>query len=197
MKFSCNHPVTLAALLFLSASLVRKTDAAISITHFSLTPGSLSFDIFGTMPTALPDDLIGVFFFINPSPSANPGFALGEWIGATSAAFIGSHALRTDPPPISTGGPSFGDYFYVALAGALAPNEAINGTVKASWASVAFDPSQVSTLNVFWGADQNGSILGGTLLSQVSVPEPTWGLLIVLGAAGLASRRKRSSGVIA
>ena len=193
MNLPRRSPRVLAALFLLNASVTGKTHGAISITRFILTPTSVSFDISGTMPATRPDGFFDSIFFVNPSPSANPGFALGDFLDAASYSFTGVQQLRASPLPIATGGTFFGDYFYVALRNALSPNEAISGTVSASWSSLAFEVSRVSALNVFWGADSSGSPWTGTVLGQVSIPEPTCGLLIVVGTVGVASRRKRWS----
>ena len=156
---------------------------AVDIANFSLAENSLSFYISGTLPAPLLNGL----YFVNPDVWANPGFALGSDIRASSYSFIGT-SFNSMPPlwnsgSIGTGNPFFGDYLFVAFQN----SKEISGTITATWSSPAFNPSQVTSLNVYWS--DNGSldpnrITSGTYLTSVAVaPEPATTALVVLGAA--------------
>jgi hypothetical protein len=175
---------------------------AISITNFSLTGTSVTFHISGTFPgTTVPPRPQGLFF-ANPNIMASPGFALGDPIRSSSYSFTGSQALSSSVYfPVSTGNPDYGDYFYVAFENDFSIGEAISGTLNANWSSTAFDPSQVTSLDVFWGAGSSppiGISNGSILLTTVAVPEidpAGMGSVLALigGGLGLLERlRKRA-----
>lgn len=178
--------------LFLAASV---SQAAISITNFNLTTTSFSFDIAGTLPETPPATSPSILYFVNPDVAADPGYALSSGIVAISYEFSGSQPLLE----IRNGNSAYGDFSGVYFLNDFAAGESISGTVSATWSITAFDPSQVTSLDVYWGyndalpadpATQPSAITGGTYLTTVStVPEPSAVLLIGAGALVLGCRR--------
>ena len=192
--------VVMAALATLATGKPASCEP-ISITNFSLTGTSVSFHISGTFPGTTVPPFPQALFFANPNIMASPGFALGNFIHSSSSSFTGSQALSSYAP-VSTGrteSPDFGDYFYVAFENDFSTGEAISGTLNANWSSTAFDPSQVTSLDVFWGASSSppiGISNGSILLTTVAVPEidPTgMGSVLALigGGLGLLERRRK------
>jgi hypothetical protein len=185
----------IALSLFVFASVSQEAKAII-IADLSLTEASLSFYISGTLPAPLLNSL----YFVNPDVGANPGFALGSSIMASSHSFNGT-SLNATPPlwnsnSIGTGNSFFGDSFFVAFQN----SEGLAGTVTATWSSTAFNPSQVTSLDVYWGnsgsLDPN-AITSGTYLTSVAViPEPSTSALLFAGAVAtfiVFRRRKNKS----
>jgi hypothetical protein len=177
-----------------------EANAAISIPGLVLTERSFSIDLSVTLPDSVPPTRQFALFFVNPSVAANPGFALGFFLSASSKSFTGTQTLGG----IGTGNPSNGDYFYVIFSNGLSSGESVFGRLTATWSSAAFDPSQVDYLDVYWGNNdllpanpttQPSAITGGTYLTTVStVPEPSVLGLLVSGCAlalGLARKRSR------
>jgi len=187
--------ISLAVLLAAASA----SEADIAITNFNLTTTSLSFDIAGTLPDTPPPTSPSILYFINPDVAADPGYALSSGIVAISFSFSGSQPLLE----IRNGNSAYGDFSGVYFQNDFAPGESIVGTVTATWSITAFDPTQVTSLDVYWGyddslpaspADQPSAITGGTYLTSVStVPEPSSALLIVAGALILARRTARKS----
>ena len=183
----------IAAAVLLSALAAAPANAEISITNFSLTSNSVSFSISGNLPSTAPDQSLKTLFFLNSNLSASPGFALGSFNGSSSKSFSGSQPLSS----VMTGNSSNGDYFFTSFTNNLTANEAISGTLTANWTGgPAFDPSQVTNLNVYWGtvATNGGTIFSGPLLTTVNVaavPEPSSLVLMMLASGVMLIRRKR------
>jgi hypothetical protein len=176
-----------AALLAIGVAC-RQAHADIIINNFSLTQNSLSFDISGTLPDPLPLSP-SAFYFVNPDIHANPGFVLASNFASTYS-FTGTQNLR-DPDGVSGGNGGFGDFFYVAFTANMNVGETVSGTLTANWMTDTFDPSQVTTLDVYWG--YNGGLANdGTYLTSVAIPEPSSHLLVaVIGMTVLPLRRNR------
>ena len=192
--------VVMAALATLATGKPASCEA-ISITNFSLTGTSVSFYISGTFPSTAVPPFPQSLVFANPTIMASPGFALGNFMASSSSSFTGSQALRSYGP-VSTGrteSPDFGDYFYVAFENDFSIGEAISGTLNANWSSTAFDPSQVTSLEVFWGAGTTppiGISNGSIFLTTVAVPEIAPAgmgrvLALIGGGLGLLERRRK------
>jgi hypothetical protein len=186
-------------------------EAALVINNLVLTARTVSFDISGTFPSLVPayPAYRPSLLFVNPDPAASPGFSLG-FFDDSVASFTGSQALGAYAHAVAPGNPAAGDFFYVNFADAFTAGESIFGTLTASWASDVFDPSAVTSLNVFWGLDillqqdpttQPSQITGGTFLASATlegpqaIPEPgTWAaaalLVVAAGAVRLARRAK-------
>jgi len=194
--------VVMVALAALATGTPARCEG-ISITNFSLTSNSVSFSISGNFPSPAPDQNPGLLVFVNFNKTASPGFALGNFLGSSSKSFSGSQSLST----VKTGNSSNGDYFFTSFINAFTANEAISGALTANWTlpdAPAFDPSQVTNLNVFWGtrssAPFNGAWDSGILLTTVAttsaaVPEIDPAgmgsiLALVTGALGLIERRR-------
>ncbi|MES2705470.1 MAG: hypothetical protein V4726_02595 [Verrucomicrobiota bacterium] len=171
--------------------------AALTFSNLKLTSVSFSVDILGTMPATPPVDSKGVFYFVNPVSNASPGFARGNFAESDSRSFIGAQSFRTSFG-MRTGGLNFGDYLVAAFEG-LSPGEVIEGTLSGRWASAAFDVSQVSSLNVFWGSNESlgysGATTGGVLVGDhIPVnanPAPEASSPLMLGLTGLLTLRRR------
>jgi hypothetical protein len=188
---------TIAALVI--ACVVHLPEVrAINISHFFLTETSVSFDISGTLPAPFLNNLN----FVNPTVSANPGFALGSFFKASSYSFVGTSYLAEYPlwnaEAIQTGNASWGDYFFVSFRN----SQDLLGTITANWSSVAFNPSQVTSLDVYWsdsGSLDPSSITKGTYLTSVQiVPEPSTTTTLLLAGAMMVAlhllRTRRKSG---
>jgi hypothetical protein len=182
-------PLALAFSLLAAA----QSQAAVVITNLQLTTTSISFDISGTMPTAVATNNLGTLFIVNPNLSASPGFALNVvgFSNATSSSFSGTQAMRSVAPPAYLGAPHFGDYAGFSLAADLAANETIIGTFTATWATPQMNPAAVTSLDFYWGTDPFGAPNSGTLLGNVAVPEPSGSALLLCSLAALAGRRRR------
>ncbi len=171
--------------------------AAISITNFSITENSVSFDISGTLPPVgdfiiYPTPVRNKIYFVNHDLYADPGLVIGNW-AATNSAYTGAIPMLNG----IAGDPSNRDHFYFVFD-ALDHDDDLSGTVTATWSSTVFDPSIFSRLDVLWG-DYYGAINidspispGGTILTSIVVPEPSSLLLLGLGAATLISHRHRT-----
>jgi hypothetical protein len=184
-------PLALAFSLLAAA----QSQAAVVITNLQLTTTSISFDISGTMPTAVPADSPGFIFITNPSLSASPGFALNaNFTPATSGSFSGTQTLMESREAF-LGESSFGDYMAIGFDSELTANEAIMGTFTAAWATPQINPAAVTSLNFYWGASasntppNNGTLLGNFAVG--AVPEPTGAALLLTGLAIAAGRRRR------
>lgn len=191
---SRTRSLQIASAIFLCLVVMhsKSAKAELSIENFSLTTNSVSFDISGTFPGTSPGYLVNSLLFINPDTNQSPGFALGDFWGANFASFTGVQILRSTSGPIATGGDSFGDYFFVAFDTDLSPGESIAGTVSASWASTAFDPSAVDAIDVYWGVSNSTSgLAGGIFIDTLTVPEPSAGLMIGIATICLAAVRKK------
>jgi len=178
--------------------------AQIIISNFLMTSNNLSFDISGTLPNTPPPtvDFSDALYFVNSDPASLPGFARwrGTFVVADFSQFSGLPQIGTSQA-VGTGNTDFGDYFYVAFENDLTTGQSIFGTLNATWNSAAFVPERVSTLNVFWGYNENlpvdpstqpSGITGGTFLTSVVVPEPsTYALLVMTGAGALWLARRR------
>ena len=177
------------------ASCPDNAQGQLSVSNFEMTSTSVLFDLSGTLPLSGPVTASEGFFFVNPNESESPGFALGDFLPSTSNEFTGPQPLRgeSDFSPIATGGIDFGDYFFVVFQNPLVPGEAISGRVTANWNSQAFDPTAVSSLNVYWGAADDLSLTTGVLVDTVTVgvPEPAAATLIGAFLVGTATVRRR------
>ena len=196
MKFS------FSALFAFSLSLcmaVFQSDAhaQLSVSNFEITPTSVLFDLAGTLPATAPADAAQVFFFVNPDEPASPRFTLDDFLDSASNGFTGTQELRGFSNPIATGGSEFGDYFFVAFQTPLTAGEAVNGRVTANWDSPAFDPTVISALEVYWGAqDSLATVTTGVLVDTVavSIPEPATATAIgSLLVGSIMIRRRRLS----
>jgi hypothetical protein len=212
-----SSPMKLKCLPFVIAFTVslalRPThcEAAIVINNFVLTARTVSFDISGTFPSLVPAYPVyrRSLFFVNPDPAASPGFSLGFFDGSV-ANFTGTQALGSYAGAVAPGNPAGGDFFGASFVDEFSAGESIFGTLTATWASDVFDPSAVTSLNVFWGLDillpqdptiQPSQITGGTYLTSVTlaappaIPEPgTWAaaaLLVVAATAVRLARRRQ------
>lgn len=176
-----------------------KANAAVVVNNFSLGEKSITFDISGSLPNDLPRDVRDTIFFVNRNTAADPGFALGNFLGTRDIFFTGTQRL-SGRFPVSTGNPDAGDYFYVSFS-RLSRGEFIDGTLTATWGNTAFDPTGVEVIDVYWGvnlalprspATHPSVVTGGTLLTSVTIPEPTSTLFTMFGAILLMcfSRRK-------
>lgn len=176
----------LLALACSAAFLCGKSHAAVTISDVVMTPTSVSFSISGTLPalTGFNDNLLYVTNASNLA--ASPGFALGEFITSTSSSFSGTQSLNS----MFTGSTALGDYFLVQFAADLVGNAEINGAFTASFSTEAFDPSQVSSLNFYWGRNDTPADSGTYLGTAAVVPEPT-GFALLAAGAGLAGLRRR------
>ena len=185
------YSITLAVVAGLVSSVIYpyKASGDIIISNFMLTENSVSFDISGTLPNDLPVTERAGIIFVNPDIQETPGFALGSGIGASDSEFTGSHSLATSINPVSTGFFEFGDYFSVAFDDDFTIGEEISGSLTASWDVDAFDPTQVQSIDVYWGYGGIGTADTGTYLTSVAVPEPsTTGAIALSGLAFLARR---------
>lgn len=164
--------------------------AAVVVNNLVITGTTISFGISGTLPAGAPAQYRETLYVVNPDPSADPGFALGNFKNASSSSFTGSQPLATSTRML-TGGAGFGDYLIINFKNELAAGESISGTFTGTWSSTTFDPSQVSSLNLFWGSDDLSSINTGALLGAVAVPEVSSVSLLIAGAAVVLPIRRR------
>lgn len=169
-------------------------------TNLTLSSTTFSVEVSGTLPAAYPNNALATLYFVNPDPTASPGFAVSDFAGAETRSFLGSgqDALCL------TGGSAWGDYAMASFSQPLAPGEALSGTLSGTWAGGAvLDVSGVSALNVFWGSDESqgvtaAAITGGVPVgSQVPVnvvPEAKAEMLAALGCTAfwLPRRRQRA-----
>lgn len=181
-------PLALAFSLLAAA----QSQAAVVITNLQLSTTSISFDISGTMPTAVPSLQRDGIFVTNPNIFASPGFALNSsFTVAPSWSFSGSQTLSN----VVLGAPSFGDYAVLNWSSPLAANETIMGTVTATWATPLLNPAAVTSVAIYWGSENDvaapntGTLLGNAAV--VAVPEPTGAALLVCSLAAVAGRRRR------
>lgn len=184
------------------ANFQSNAQAQLSVSNFEMTSTSVLFDLSGKMPATAPSIASEGLIFVNPDDSESPGFALGDFLGSVSNGFTGTQQLRSELElelelfsPISTGGIEFGDYFFVVFQNPLTAGEAINGRVTANWDSLAFDPTAVSALDVYWGAEDNFTLTSGVLFDTVvvGVPEPATATAIGAVLVGIAAIRRRRS----
>lgn len=183
---------------FLNAAVTA--GAALVFTHLTLTPTSFSVEISGTLPAAYPKNSLATLYFVNPEASASPGYALQDFAMADAQSILGSGQNSR----FGTGGSLWGDYAIVNFSRLLAAGETLSGTLSGTWNSAVFDVSKVSSLNVFWGSDEDqghtaAAITGGIPLGiQVPVnpaPEPGIPMLAGLGSAGVCLLwRRRADG---
>ena len=169
------------AFLFFGCMLVANVcHAQINVTDFLISETTVSFDISGTLPSPAPANLEFALIFSNPDPFALPGFVLEDFVSAFNVSFTGTQFL--DPVfPASTGGESFGDYFFFLFADDRFVGEEIKGSFDATWDAPVFDPSAVNSLEMYWGAaTDQGPVNSGTLLTAVPVPEPDGALLLLM-----------------
>lgn len=188
----------LASLLFLWTAIFQSdAQAQLTVSNFQLTPTSVVFDLSGTTPTTAPAFAAEALAFVNPDESASPGFALGDFLPSVTNGFSGTQQLFNDlsasPGSIFTGGPQFGDYFVVLFENPLTIGEAVDGRVIATWDSPAFDPAAISTLELYWGAEDQLLLTSGVLVDTVvvGVPEPATTTTIWTLLAGIATIRRR------
>ena len=84
--------------------------------------------------------------------------------------------------------------FYVALVNG--DNIFISDTVSVTAPNISYETAQFNLKNASQAAvtelEKTGSFAGGGWYTASSVPEPTSGLLLLLGMAGLALRRKHA-----
>ena len=175
-----------ALALAAAAVLCTEARAAVTISDVTLTPTSVTFTINGTLPTltGFNENLLYVTNTIDLS--ASPGFALGEFITSSSSSFSGTQTLNS----MFTGSEALGDYFLVQFASDLVGSAAINGTFTANFSTTAFDPSQVSTLNFYWGRTDTAADSGTFLGTAAVVPEPS-SVILLLGGVAIAGLRRR------
>lgn len=184
MKLVVTNWLGMAAFSVVTLVYAKSAQAAITVSNLTLSPTSVSFDISGTFPTPTVGSQ-GALFFANPTFNASPGFALGDFDYVISMSFSGSQSLFG----IYTGNANVGDYFVVEFLDDLTDGESISGTLTASWGITAFDPSQVTSLEVRWGTD--GFALGSVIATASVVPEPTSFVLLEVAALGLILARRR------
>jgi hypothetical protein len=188
--------VGLAALACLLTAANVSTAGLMNISHFHLTSNSMSFDINGTFEDPFPQFSPQMLLFVNPNANSDPGFALGHFYNSASSSFTGSQALKSENP-IHTGNAFWADYFSVEFNRSFQVGDQINGTVSAAWSGTAFDPSAVTSLNVFWGhtisSSEGGTLIGTVVVTGVPEIDPSSfgsALALVLGSLGLFERRR-------
>lgn len=181
----------LCALLTALGLFSYEVMATITITNFSLTENSVSFDISGTLPDHHPDFYLETFFFVNPGEWTDAAFTLETFLSASSFSFTGSQSL--DPVyALGTGWlEEYGDYFYINFQDDLAGGESVSGNLMALWGKTAFDPTQVASLVVNWGSYYEESAIYGVYLTSVVVPEPSTFILFGLGSLAVLMVRRR------
>jgi len=194
MRTTNTMAASIAAAFLALGTWTCEVGAGIVISDIFLTENSVSFGISGNLPGPLPDLDRHALFFVNPDINADPGFALGNFIVASSYSFTGTPPLR-DINGVATGfAADEGDYFFVAFNEPLAVGNEVSGFLTATWNVTAFDPSQVTSLDVYWGWN-GGPINTGTYLTSVSVvPEPSAMTLVAFCVLGCASIRRRRNG---
>lgn len=165
--------------------------ADITITNLTITTTSVSFDASGSFPASSPASFDFGLALVNPDKFETPGYVIpSNTVLATSFSFPGGQGIVQ----VGTGLEVYGDYFYIRFNNSFSPGENFNGHFSAQWASAIFDPSQVSSLNIYWGSGPVGDITAGTFLDSapVNLPEPSSVALIGLTAFGYLLRRKRA-----
>lgn len=180
-------------LLFVAALIFTQTGARadIAITNLTITTTSVSFDASGSFPASSPAAFDFGLALVNPDKFENPGYVIpSSTVLATSFSFPGGQAIIQ----VGTGVETYGDYFYIRFNNSFSPGENFNGHFSAQWAAAVFNPSAVSSLNVYWGSGSVGDITAGTFLASapVNLPEPSSVALIGLTAFGFLLPRKRA-----
>jgi len=184
------HLIVFAAVFALPVSVqATATVSGITISDFILTDSSVEFRIQGCFVGDTPPFFDNSLFFVNTT--FNPGsFSNFDLLGADSVSYSapGSPSVLA-----STGSFTYGDYFFLNFVTNFFPGQDIDETFSASWDNSVFDPSQVSELDVFWGASDLRVVGGGVYLTTVTVPEPSASMFALLMTAGFLFRRNRRS----
>ena len=121
-----------------------------------------------------------------------------ESVSALASAAVGSGEIIQDGRSYYAGGTAANDAitstsmknaYYVIVAG----NDAANYTYyKTDMSALVYDPAnQESSSGTFNSVSAATILQSGTSADFGAVPEPTSGLLMLLGVAGLALRRRR------
>lgn len=103
--------------LALIAAFSEKSDTAISISDFSLALNSIEFRIHDEFPVTAPASYDSSIYFVNPTLSESPGFALTDSLGADTISFSGTQDIQ-----VTVGGSVFGDYFFVNFIDSFVAN---------------------------------------------------------------------------
>lgn len=176
-----------ALYIALIAACSGDSRAAITISDFSIASNSIEFRIHGEFPiTAPPLAYDNSLYFVNPTLSETPGFALVDFLGADVISFSGPQAII-----VKTGGSTFGDYFFVNFIDSFIANQSIDQTVVATWNTAVFNPEAVEQLDVRWGVSSIRKVGDGIVLTSVPVPEPSATIVSSILALGFLTRRKR------
>jgi len=194
MKPKCSIPSRMLR-LSIAAALIGTAQATvtvsgITITDFLLTEMGVEFRIQGCFEGPSPTFYDNSLYFVNTTFNVVP-FATTDMLGAASAVYSGQGVA---PVIASTGSFIYGDYFFINFGDSFLPGRDTNETFAATWNSQAFDPDQVSLIDVFWGASDLRVPDSGVLLTRVVVPEPSTSVLAALVTAGMLTLRGRRLG---
>ena len=184
----------LAILVMVGAYLGNSTYGAISITNFSITSSSLSFNITGSFPSPQPFRGFEFISFVNPNIYASPGYAL-DYSYSSTQSFSGTPVLTDWSFLYAVTRTRLSlDCCLVDLGTNFQQEQTVNGKYDFTWSAAVFDPSAVSSLDVYWGAaslDINELLNSGIYLTTVILPEPSSLSLLVIGGVVLALRGRR------
>lgn len=147
--------------------------AAITISDFSITKTSLSFNFSGTMPDTEPVGGFNAVVFANIGGPGGYAFANTPGVVNPGITFAGSPA----PVYVLTGNQTSGDYLAIIFSEALLVGASLSGAVSILWDDEIIDLTQIGNIDVYWGVDNSvpgtAQMTSGTYLTTVVVPEPS------------------------
>jgi hypothetical protein len=174
---------------FVMASFQQIAVGAISITNFSLSGGSVSFDIDGTFPGNVPPSNIESLFLYRPNFTP-PLFVIHSPAFITyTRGFSGMQELEsTSNTEASISRDPF-SCLPIKFKNDFVAGESISGHFfeTGSW----IDTDLVITLELYWGSASTEAVNTGTLLTTISVPEPSSLSLLALGGVAVALGRRK------
>jgi len=192
MIYKVKSVSSLAVVLITKVLCTGGANGALILSNLNISNNSFSVTMSGTLPPNFPSTGSSVILAVNPDQFKDPGFVIGsDFTDSTAADFSG------DQKTISgrLGRNTYGDYVLLLFELDLIVGDDLNGSYTASWSSSAFAPSEITSLDFYWGggdiADSPDAIVNGVFLGSVNVPEPSSICLLGCGVCCFASLRRR------